>query len=348
MNRPALAPAALLALAACTDPAPPAPRAPPSHEVRTATTAEVLATVDGRPITRSDLSGKTRMEIFRREVDVYSLLKREVDRIVQDELLAREAARRKTTVEAMIAAEVDAKVKPPTEAEVDAAMREEGAPASARPRIELYLRERAKIARRLELVEGLRSAAKVEVHLEPPTPPRMDLDLEGAPVRGPVDAPVTLVAFLDWRSPLSAQCAKDLARIEASYADAVRRAHRTVLRGRDELALAAALLAELAADRGRFWEVHDALLLEDPPWTQAELHDLARRLEVEPEALDAMRNDPTWLMRMKAVATRVRDAGVTAAPVVFVNGRYVSGTFGYEALERVVQEELQAARANPD
>jgi predicted DsbA family dithiol-disulfide isomerase len=36
-------------------------------------------------------------------------------------------------------------------------------------------------------------------------------------------------------------------------------------------------------------------------------------------------------------------AGVSAVPALFINGRYISGTFSYEKLREMVGEELQLA-----
>lgn len=326
----------LLLLAGCAEKAPPAAPPQPDHRV--------IATVDGQPILQEDVSPATRMEIFRRELDVYTLLTAEVERMVDERLLAAEAARRGLDVEALLAAEVDETVMPPTAAEVDAAMAEQGAPEAARPRVELYVAERARIQRRLDFMASLRGATKVEVKLAAPEPPRMPVDITGAPSRGPESAPVVLVAFLDWRSPMSAKCAQNLARVMEAHPGRLRLAHRSVLRGGDELGLGAAILAEMADEKGLFWTVHDALLLRPTAWSQADLHDVARQVQVEPERLDAARQDPTWLMRMKKAMGRVQEAGVTAPPVVYVNGRWFGGTFGYEQLDRVVQEELQRAQ----
>ena len=337
-----------LALCACPSSEPePSSQPPPIPAERSAPPRlglqglpDALATVDGQPISVDRLSNEARMEIFRRQVDVHGLLIRERDRLIDEFLLEREAKRRKLTVEALLAAEVDAKLSAPTDAEVDRTLAEQGGPESARPRVVLYLTERARLDRKLTFTKALRARAEVTDHIPEPKPPRLELDLEGAPIRGPLDAKVTIVEFLDWRSTLSSSCAKNVAKLAEHFGDRVRVAHRTVLQPGDEWALSATILAERALEKGQFWRVHDALLLKDYRPLQEKLPDLARELGVDPVDLETGRHDPQTLLRMRNVAKRARRAGVLHPPVLFINGRRLGGTFGYKRLFAEVHAEL--------
>src|SRR5690606_16953068 len=137
--------------------------------------------------------------LYQLEADRYSLLRQELDAIIEQRLLEAEARRRGVSVDALLAAEAEsapapvteAEPAPVTEAEIDAYLAEHPRDAARgpaiRPRIAAYLAERRKIERRLAFVQGLREAARVDVRLAAPARPRTDIDVAGAPARGPED-----------------------------------------------------------------------------------------------------------------------------------------------------------------
>lgn len=326
-------------LAACARPA----DAPPAEPADTppadgAARGDVLATLDGTPIRLDDVGPRIAFRLYQIEVDRYSLLERELDTIIEQRLLAREAARRGISVEAMLAAEVDTKVTPVTEADVDAYLAEHPGDAARgpaiRPRIAAFLAERRAIEQRLALVQRLREGAAIEVFLDMPERPRTALDLADAPARGPADAPVTVVHFASFASAESARAAAALQQIMDAHPGRIRWVHRHFLETYDELGLRAAELSLAAQDAGRFWELHDQLFARGGALTEAALAETAARLALEgpPEGAFA---------RVKKHLDAGVKAGVERLPVIFVNGRYFSGTFSYDKLRDLVAEELK-------
>src|SRR5262249_41694210 len=143
-----------------------------------------------------------------------------------------------------------------------------------------------RIERRAALVQRLREHAKLEFLVEPPVEPRVRLDLTDVPVRGPENAPVTLVHFASFGSPLSARSAAQLQRLATEVPGRLRFAHRTFLGDEpDELALAAAELAIAAQQAGRFWEAHDRLFAEEGELTSDAVDDIAADLDLERKAV---------------------------------------------------------------
>jgi protein-disulfide isomerase len=116
-------------------------------------------------------------------------------------------------------------------------------------------------------------------------------------------------------------------------------AHRTFLGEPDELALAAAELAVIAQQAGRFWEAHDRLFAEEGELTAEALDDIAGDLDLERRAVGT---DAAIRARIRRDADAGIRAGVKQEPAIFVNGRYLSGTLSYEDLRRAVAEELGA------
>lgn len=310
---------------------------------------EVVATLDGDPILLEDVTSTAALRLYRLRLDMYTLLKQETDRLIDERLLAREAQRRGITVDALLEAEVTARVPPLAPDAVEAYLAEHPADAArgpeARPRIEAYLAERARIQRRLDYMEELRGAAAVTVLLEPPERPRVALDLGDAPARGPADAPVTLVHFASFTSPQCAESAHAIQQVVAHFPNQVRWVHVNFFQRRSETDLRAVQAAALAQDADRFWAFHDAVYAGE---LDPEGRCIAAALEglglAFPEVGAATEQD--LIRRAKRDIERARSAGVTGAPTIFVNGRYFNPGYGVERLQALVAEEL-ALKAAP-
>jgi len=301
-----------------------------------------IARLDGETIVLDDVGPELGLQVYQHHLDVYALLKRETERLVGERLLAREAERQKLSVDELVQREVDGHGGAPTDAEVDRYLAEHPDAArwpEARARVASFLSENRRIERRTALVQRLRDQAKLEFLVEPPVEPRVRLDLSDVPVRGPENAPVTLVHFASFGSPLSARSAAQLARLATEFPNRLRFAHRTFLGEPDELALAAAELAVTAQQAGRFWEAHDRLFAEEGELTQEALDDIAADLDLERKAVGT---DAAIRARIRRDADAGTRAGVKQEPAIFVNGRYLSGTLPYEDLRRAVADELGA------
>src|SRR5262249_41782546 len=156
------------------------------------------------------------------EEQIYDLKRQELDTLIAQRLLAQEAARRGISVTALVDAEVTSKVGLVTEQEVETfyqanKARLRGDEASLRDNIRAHLQQQKLFVRRSRLLDSLRSQSKVLVHLQPPPVVRVPVSIDGAPVRGAADAPVTLVEFSDFHCPFCRQAQTTLQTILDRY-----------------------------------------------------------------------------------------------------------------------------------
>lgn len=339
------------ALAGLESPARAVSAAPPSASPTQPEGTDLSLLPSSAPVARlgdqtlrlSDFAPEIAFRVYRHQVDVYSLLKRAVEESVEERLLAREAARRNRTVAELLDAEVHATAGEATAEEVEAylaahpdAARQPG----ARERVAHYLTERRRIERRIAFVERLRAQAGFEFLLEPPTQPRVRLDLGSAPARGPADGPIELVHFATFSSPRSARSAEYVRRIVQAYPGRIRERFVALPNDRDELGLAAAQVAVEAEAHDRFWDLHDRLFATRGRFKHDDLARIAEDLGLKPIDPGSLRHLDVIRARIAAAA----DAGITQEPVLFVNGRYYSSTFPYEKLAALVEEELGGPR----
>lgn len=90
-------------------------------------------------------------------------------------------------------------------------------------------------------------------------------------VRGNVDAPVTIVEFSDFQCPACAYTRTLIEKVLADYPDKVRLVYRNFpLSSIHHNAQLAAQAAEVAGEKGLFWEYHDVLFTNQEKWSQLE------------------------------------------------------------------------------
>src|SRR5437667_6902929 len=169
---------------------------------------DALAEVDGVAITSEEVEKSLAGQLSKLEEQIYTLKRQRVEALINEKLLAKEAAKRGVSVPALLDAEVTSKVGLVTEQEIEKFYQEnkaqlQGEETSLREQIRAHLQNQKLVAKREEFLKSLRSQAKVVVNLKPPPVLRAELSVDGAPSKGPAKAPVTLVESSDVHCPLS-------------------------------------------------------------------------------------------------------------------------------------------------
>src|SRR5690606_4343248 len=100
-------------------------------------------------------------------------------------------------------------------------------------------------------VAGLKAQAGVRARIPEP---RVHVEATG-PARGPADAPVTIVAFLDYECPFCARSFKALELLQRAFPSDVRLVVRDLPLPSHPNARRAAAIARCAAEQDRFWEL---------------------------------------------------------------------------------------------
>lgn len=156
--------------------------------------------------------------------------------------------------------------------------------------------------------------------------------------RGPDDAKVTLVVYGDYECPDTRAAHSVLKRLREHFGDDLavvfRHFPRTHVHPNAEHA---AIASEAAADKGRFWELHDLLLDHSGPLNEEAIDAYASSI-----GLNATRPEAGH-----PYATRVSDDvasgnrhGITGTPTIYINGRRHNGSYD----ERTLQAAIDLAR----
>jgi len=310
---------------------------------------DALAEVDGEAITADEIAKSIGAPLSKLEEQIYTLKRRALDAFIAYKLLGKEAAKRGMSPQALLEAETR-NVEAVTEQEIEGIYRQQkaqlkGDETTAKEQIRRQLQALKIAARERAFVDQLRTQSVVVVNLKPPTPFRVELNIEGAPFKGPATAPVTIVEFQDFHCPFCQRVQPTLLQLAARYGDRIRLVYRDFpIDSLHPQARSAHEAARCANAQGRFWAYHNALYSKSPKATPEDLKAIAKQIDVEMEAFDACLNARTYRTAVQKDIDEGTRVGVTGTPTFFINGRVISGAEPLESFTRIVDEEL--ARLN--
>ncbi|HEV8636398.1 MAG TPA: DsbA family protein [Chloroflexota bacterium] len=140
-------------------------------------------------------------------------------------------------------------------------------------------------------------------------------------VRGPADAPVTLVEYGDFECPYCAAARPIVRELFERLGGRLRVVHRHFpLTHEHPRAQAAAEAAEAAAVQGKFWEMHDLLYASPTRLADADLRGHAAALGLDLGRFDAERATHAHAARVREDAAGGARSGVSGTPTFFVDG----------------------------
>jgi Na+/H+ antiporter NhaA len=186
------------------------------------------------------------------------------------------------------------------------------------------------------LPRELRIRALVGVD-EPPSDLYVDVDPGRDHIRGPIDAPVTVVEYGDFECPycgLAEPVVRELLRDYADVRYVWRHLPLTDVHSHTQFTAEA---AEAAALQGAFWEMHDLLLRNQDA---LEFDDLVRYAGEVGLDVERFANDLREHLGAARVAEDVDSAdlsGVSGTPTFFINGRRHYGAYDIDTLSGAVR-----------
>ena len=317
--------------------------APPSQG-----SERVLAEVGRDVITAETLDRALGPRRYRSERQRYEFQRQKLDELINDKLLEQEAARRGISVQRLKDTEVKPRVRV-TPQEVDAFYREhkDSIPASesvAKETLERYLEQQGELEATKRLLERLRAKTRVHVKLEPPAGLADSLVGPGTLVKGPPDAPITIVEFSDFQCPFCASAQPVLKQVLEAYPNDVKLVFRHFPLERHPEAKIAAEAAECAARQGKFWEYHDRLFASPSAISVIHLGVIAEEVGLDRPTFSTCLETGASRTRVNEDLERGVRAGVTATPTFFVNGRMVEGAQPFLTFKQIIDPYLTLRR----
>lgn len=163
------------------------------------------------------------------------------------------------------------------------------------------------------------------------------VDADRDHLRGPKDAPITLVEYADFECPYCGRAESIVRELLADFGDLRYVWRHLPLSDVHPWAQLAAEAAEAAAAQDAFWPMHDLLLEHQGPFRLSDLISYAEQL-----GLDAERFADD--LRRHAGAARIAEdvdsadlSGVSGTPTFFINDRRHHGAYGVDMLATAVR-----------
>ena len=317
------------------------------------TTGDKAAEVNGKVITTADVDAKLEKELAKLQDQIFSMRRKQLDALIDQRLLEEVAAKAGVTVPALVQSEITSKVAPVTAEEVTKFYEEnkaklQGDPKKIEEQIKTFLTAQRTTVRQQEYMKSLRGAAKVAVFLTPPPIVRSEVRTAGAPVRGPVDAPVTIVEFSDFHCPFCRRVQPVLDQLRTKYGSKIKLVYREL--PLDSLHPQARVVSEAAAcanEQGKFWEFHDIVFKNNPDASPATLDRFAKEAGVDVTAFAACRGAGKHKAAILASNQEGTKLGITGTPTFFINGRMLVGALPIAEFTRVIDEELALVGSRP-
>ncbi len=194
----------------------------------------------------------------------------------------------------------------------------------------LVFRATARLPRQLR-IRALVGSSTVLVDLAAPVDPERDH------LRGPADAPVTVVEYGDFECPYCGQAEPVVRELLADFGEVAYVWRHLPLNDVHPHAQLAAEAAEAAGEQGAFWEMHDLLFDHQDALRPSDLVGYAGEVGLD---VDRFREDLQHHAGGGRVAEDVDTAdlsGVSGTPTFFINGRRHYGAYDLATLSTAVK-----------
>jgi protein-disulfide isomerase len=207
-----------------------------------------------------------------------------------------------------------------------------------------------KILERLDAQDKVLNDIKTKLQQMPAAAagrPQMDpnkvypIPVADSAIRGPKNAPVTLVEFSDFQCPFCAQTTALVEQVVAAYPKEVRFIYKQFpLEQIHPNALNAAKASVAAGKQGKFWEMHDELFKISKNLSMDEIHKKAEEIGLNVKKFDADFAAPETEKAVRDDLVTGRAADVSGTPTLFINGKRVVNR-SLEGMKAMIDEELK-------
>lgn len=169
-------------------------------------------------------------------------------------------------------------------------------------------------------------------------------------VKGPSDAPVTLIEYGDYQCPACGVYFPLTERVFNQSSSTLCVVFRNMPLAQHPNAMSAAMAAESAGVQNKYWEMHDLLYSNQSEWsdlspasTTAIFKGYAAKIGLDMAKFGAGLADPKLKAKIQYDSDEAVKIGVNATPTFFVNGKAIQNPRSYEQFMDIIKN---AAKAN--
>lgn len=259
---------------------------------------DVVATVDGKPITAKEFEDWVRVPLYEARADLADVILDELDEVIYNTLVINDAKSQGIDSSTLIAREVSDKMKDFTDQE--------------RNLLETAFRN------------SLYAKYKVSILYREPEAPVENISADDDPSFGPAIAPVTIIMFSDFQCEACSATHPILKRVIEQFPGKVRFVVRDYpLDSIHANAFEAARAAGAANAQGKFFEYIELLYRNQSALDAASLKKYAAQIGLNAAQFDIDFNAEKTAAEIRKDVADGEDYGINSTPTIFVNGRRV-------------------------
>lgn len=286
---------------------------------------DVVAEFDGQEILLSELSARTRQEMFDLLNMAYEIKMKAVEDLIKERLLEKEAEKKGISVEQYIDSCI--KLKADSLTLVSEGMKS-GSEVRRKGKQRSYFIQ--------ALADSLFRKAKIRKYVYPPKQP--ELIIADLPVhyRGNLSSSTTLLVASDFDCQRCIEFEKTLQQLYDKY-------HKDVKFGFINFAglpTLPALACEAAANQDKFWIFHDAAFQHKEMADSSYLFNFARKEGMDMKQFKQDLFSEETYDKVDHTINELAKRGLFATPTVIINNRLVYMTNSFEELSRLLDHEL--------
>jgi protein-disulfide isomerase len=272
-----------------------------------------------------------------------------LEQMMGDLLIENAAKAANVPVAQYLEQETAKRIQPVTEAEVQQFFEQNKERAQGRTLeqlrqpIEEFLGSQRRQQARAQLVDELtRKGGGVKVLLDPP---RVEVAVAPTdPVKGPANAPITIVEFSDFQCPYCARVNPTLDQVRQVYGDKVRIVFKDFPLPNHPEAPKAAEAAHCAGEQGKYWELHDRMFANQRALQVPAIKQYAAAVGLDMNAFNQCLDSGKHAGRVAENLKSGEALGVASTPTMYINGRPVVGAQPFDYFKAVIDEELARIR----
>ncbi len=169
----------------------------------------------------------------------------------------------------------------------------------------------------------------------------VSIPVQGAPMRGPSNARITLVEFSDFECPYCSLAVKEVEAIQAAYPKDIKLIYKHFPLSMHPHAPLAAEAALAAQSQGKFWEMHDLLFANFRRLSRENMIAWAGQIGLDVDKFKADLDSGKYKATVDKDEADGEAAGVYGTPAFFINGKLYNGPLNLAAVKPILDAELK-------
>jgi protein-disulfide isomerase len=204
----------------------------------------------------------------------------------------------------------------------------------------------ADIEKKIDQVAAKPAAAPPQRRVGPDPDKQYTLPVGSSAIRGPADAPVTILEFSDYQCPFCARSEPLINDVLKQYPEQVRFVYKHFpLTSIHNDAMGAAKAAVAAQQQGKFWEMHDKIFANQRALKPENLKQYAQEIGLDVAKFEADMNSPEVANQVQEDMKLAQTVQVRGTPTIFVQGKLLQNR-SVDGFKQIIDAELKAKGAS--